>query len=250
MFMQFRLFLGYYNNGSAGTEYLADISDDNTTCIAEGFTRANAADWFTELSDEYGYDAHGKCLIGRYIDQKTGDVLSGNWYDYMYYDPRIRPWYRAAVEAGKRSWSPIYVFSNPGHPVGITAARPVYNANDGSLIGVAGLDFVLTAIEEIIKKFQVYDGVVAFLLDGLGPMMVGASVSGISTSDTGYGGSVGQTNATIADNAVVQLATKYVMSLDDQADETVHIVDNAYWVQQVSLSYFACIRGVFCVFSV
>eukprot|EP00756_Hemistasia_phaeocysticola_P066207 Hpha_TRINITY_DN9075_c0_g1::TRINITY_DN9075_c0_g1_i1::g.142032::m.142032 len=40
------------------------------------------------------------------------------------YDPRLRPWYH---ETGATTWSPVYVFADPGNPLGITVSRPIPN---------------------------------------------------------------------------------------------------------------------------
>ncbi|AIF69311.1 hypothetical protein PAP_04500 [Palaeococcus pacificus DY20341] len=61
------------------------------------------------------------------------------------YDPRIRPWYKDAVAAGKSIWTEPYKDASTGKWV-ITYAIPVYQ--NGELIGVVGIDvFVSTLID-------------------------------------------------------------------------------------------------------
>ncbi|MGB8647441.1 MAG: cache domain-containing protein, partial [Anaerolineae bacterium] len=61
----------------------------------------------------------------------------GNQGELVYsvpdYDPRPRPWYQAAVQAGKQTWTPIFMW--PSGDVGLDAVAPVYDQN-GKLLGV------------------------------------------------------------------------------------------------------------------
>ena len=69
------------------------------------------------------------------------------------YDPRIRPWYKDAVKAGEATWIPIYVdFKDPR--LKLTLAQPLY-AEDGRLLGVVGVDFVLSHIREFLQQVKI-----------------------------------------------------------------------------------------------
>lgn len=48
------------------------------------------------------------------------------------YDARIRPWYKAAVEARKATWSPIFIFKTEKDRIGQFAVKPIYDS-DGIL---------------------------------------------------------------------------------------------------------------------
>lgn len=94
--------------------------------------------------------------------------------------------YLAAVDTQQRTWSPIYVFATQtGLPVGITAARPVYAPYTRALLGVVGLDFVLSSVEDVINSFISTTGMIAYILDGDSSLMIGASIVGISTTSVG-----------------------------------------------------------------
>ena len=54
------------------------------------------------------------------------------------FDPRLRPWFQQAAEAGKQIWTDPYIFFTSRQP-GITAATPVSNEN-GEIIGVVVQD--------------------------------------------------------------------------------------------------------------
>ncbi|HBE19655.1 MAG TPA: histidine kinase [Cyanobacteria bacterium UBA11149] len=83
-----------------------------------------------------------------------------------YYDPRIRPWYQKAVLANKQVWSEIYLdFKEPR--LKITLAQPLYKAN-GSLRGVIGVDFVLSHINEFLKKLKIGKSGETFIMERSG----------------------------------------------------------------------------------
>jgi PAS domain S-box-containing protein len=58
------------------------------------------------------------------------------------YDPRVRPWYTAAVRAERPVWSDVYLDFTTGLPT-ITASQPVYSEGSGQLLGVCATDVLL-----------------------------------------------------------------------------------------------------------
>jgi len=68
------------------------------------------------------------------------------------YDPRARPWYRGAVEAGRRVWLPPYVFFQQGIP-GITCASPQRD-DTGAIVGVYTVDFDLAALSRFVGEMR------------------------------------------------------------------------------------------------
>ena len=202
-------FYGYYNNGTWSMPevqtkpYMAEISESNETCRALNHTSKLAPAWFRELSKEHGYSSGGHCMVARSIDQTTGVVIENiPGSDYIY-DARIRPWYIEAVAAGRRTWSPIYVFPNSGFPVGITAARPLFSPS-AQLVGVAGVDFVLDSIDSILTKFAPLNSTIVYILDGDTTLFVGCTVSGISTGQH-YGGGLGQKDSLTCGIPVIEV---------------------------------------------
>lgn len=65
------------------------------------------------------------------------------------YDPRKRPFYQLAQKAGKRVWTPPYIFYEQAVP-GITCALPVYTGS--RLEGVFSIDFDLNALSDIVAR--------------------------------------------------------------------------------------------------
>ncbi len=82
------------------------------------------------------------------------------------FDPRTRPWYKAAVAAGKPVWSPVYrhfVIKD----MTITASYPVFG-KDGGLLGVFGVDYVLTQINAFLRSIKIARTGWAYVVDGNG----------------------------------------------------------------------------------
>ncbi len=82
------------------------------------------------------------------------------------YDPRVRPWYKKAVQASEETWSDIYIdFKEPR--LKITLVQPIYNKTD-ELQGVAGVDFVLSHIQDFLKDFKVGKSGKTFIMESSG----------------------------------------------------------------------------------
>jgi PAS domain S-box-containing protein len=88
------------------------------------------------------------------------------------YDPRTRPWYKAAKQLGKATWSPIYVFT--ASPVlGITPVMPIYNQT-GNLRGVLAIDVTLSQISDFLKSIKISPSGQVFAIERSGEI-VGSS---------------------------------------------------------------------------
>lgn len=100
------------------------------------------------------------------------DVLpDGTWKEFRHeldtgYDPRTRPFYTSAKNAGHRIWTRPYVFFEQGVP-GITCAQPHLDA-DGKLAGVITIDFDLNALSGFVRSADLseHGTVVLFTPDG------------------------------------------------------------------------------------
>ncbi len=91
------------------------------------------------------------------------------------YDPRQRPWYRAAVGRAQAVWAPVYSDYTSSQPT-ITFAKPVYRANH-QLAGVMAIDMPLTTLADSLKTLAISEHGVAFLMDSDG-MLIASSHSG------------------------------------------------------------------------
>ncbi|NJM85193.1 MAG: sensor histidine kinase [Leptolyngbyaceae cyanobacterium RM2_2_21] len=91
------------------------------------------------------------------------------------FDPRLRPWYQAAVSAGKRTWSPIYRFASQDYALlGITPAVPVYG-DRGQLQGVLAADITLEQISEFLRNLKVSQNGQAFIIERTGEIVASSA---------------------------------------------------------------------------
>jgi len=68
------------------------------------------------------------------------------------YDPRVRPWYKKALEVDGYTLTDPYMFASTD-AVGVTAVKPVYL--EGTLVGVLGLDLILSGVEALVELIEV-----------------------------------------------------------------------------------------------
>jgi len=70
-----------------------------------------------------------------------------------HYDPRTRPYYKAAREAREQTWTETYVFTNDPSPdsPGVTCATPILGT-DGRLLGVVSADFNLESLCGFLRE--------------------------------------------------------------------------------------------------
>ena len=89
------------------------------------------------------------------------------------YDPRIRPWYKAPVKAGKSAWSEIYTYFDFS-TLAITEGLPLYDRK-GNLLGVTAVDLSLSQIGDFLRTVSVGKGR-TFIIERNG-MLVASSTS-------------------------------------------------------------------------
>ncbi len=69
------------------------------------------------------------------------------------FDPRIRPWYRGAVETEDLHWTDVYLFASTQKP-GITVSVPIFD-EDNQLLGVCGIDIDLSAFSRFLDGIEI-----------------------------------------------------------------------------------------------
>ena len=71
---------------------------------------------------------------------------SGNM---VIFDPRTRPWYKMAVEAGEMIFTDVEIDAFTGD-IGVVCAEPIYDQN-GELVAVVGSDLFLSSMQETVQ---------------------------------------------------------------------------------------------------
>ena len=89
------------------------------------------------------------------------------------YNPRLRPWYRVAVKAGKPTWSSIYVFAASPR-LGITHVIPIYDSSE-SLLGILGADLTLSDISNFLRQLDVSDSGQVLIVERSGEIVASST---------------------------------------------------------------------------
>lgn len=85
------------------------------------------------------------------------------------FDPRSRPWYKAAISRQNLIWTSPYVFFSSQRP-GVTTAIPVKNSQS-QIIGVVGADIEISALSEFIGQMPISKNGQAFIVDVSGAVV-------------------------------------------------------------------------------
>jgi PAS domain S-box-containing protein len=140
------------------------------------------------------------------------------------YDPRSRPWYKAAAKAGKSTWSSIYQFT--AMPVlGITPAVPIYNKT-GNIQGVLAIDLTLEQISDFIRSLKIGKSGQAFIIERNGEM-VASSTTELPFVNTNDGQK--RLKATSSNNLLIRSAAESLKKTFGDLDlikEPTHIIFN------------------------
>ena len=91
------------------------------------------------------------------------------------YDPRIRPWYKKAIAVGKPSWSDVYADFKERR-LKVTLVQPVYE-DSGELLGVVGVDFVLSHINEFLETLKIGKTGQTFIVERSSGLVIASSTS-------------------------------------------------------------------------
>jgi PAS domain S-box-containing protein len=105
-----------------------------------------------------------------YIGTTAGELIDGaDWLPPADYDPRHRPWYRRAVEAGQTSFTTPYIDFVTNQLV-IALVSPILV--EGSFRGVMGADTVLDTLVGNLAAVKVGETGYAFIVNDTGTILV------------------------------------------------------------------------------
>ncbi len=135
----------YFSNPQGGLISVGNDERGFSVASTENFTRGNLR--------VQGVDSQG--------NYKNSLVNKPN------YDSRERPFYKTARDAGRPTWSPIYVYIPSSRGLGIAASYPFYD-EVGKLQGVLSSDLSLVAISEFLQNLKVSVQGKAFIIEHSG----------------------------------------------------------------------------------
>ncbi|MFB8789949.1 MAG: PAS domain S-box protein [Potamolinea sp.] len=90
------------------------------------------------------------------------------------YDARERPFYQKAIEVGKATWTPIYIYVPTSRGLGIAASNPFYD-QEGKFQGVLSSDLSLVAINNFLQSLKIGTQGKAFIIDRSGMIVASSS---------------------------------------------------------------------------
>ncbi|MGF1590835.1 MAG: ATP-binding protein [Pleurocapsa sp.] len=90
------------------------------------------------------------------------------------FDFRVDSWYTDAVKAAHPLWSEIYTWDDDPSIVSISASYPLYDRQQ-TLIGVIGIDLVLSQIRDFLNKLPISPNAEIFILEPNGLIVAASS---------------------------------------------------------------------------
>jgi len=115
----------------------------------------------------------------------AGEVKRIERVPYDGYDPRVRPWYRGALERGGPYWTDVYIFFTDRTP-GVTASAPVVDQY-GDVVGVYGVDIELDELSSFLNSLKIGRRGEAIIVDEQGRLVAYPDVREMMRPD-GEGG--------------------------------------------------------------
>ncbi|MEM9003819.1 MAG: diguanylate cyclase [Cyanobacteria bacterium P01_F01_bin.86] len=97
------------------------------------------------------------------------------------FDPRARPWYKAAKVKGDATWSDVYLDFDTLLPT-ITANTPVYKSPEGQFVGVCATDIILSReLNEFLRSLRISKSGIAFIVEPSGLLLASSTKEPITS---------------------------------------------------------------------
>lgn len=122
------------------------------------------------INDRTNTIAQGQLRVYASDDQGRRDGL----LETKPYDPREEDWYQVAVEAGHPVWSEVYQWEDKPEILSISSSFPVYD-RDNQLIGVIGVDLILSQISDFLKQLNVSPRGQVFVIEPSGALIASST---------------------------------------------------------------------------
>jgi sigma-B regulation protein RsbU (phosphoserine phosphatase) len=123
------------------------------------------------------------------------------------FDPRQRPWYQAAAQAGGPTWSPVYLDFITGLPT-LSPGKPVYHPQTGALLGVCAVDLILpTQVRQFLASLTIGKQGRAFVINRTGAVLAS---SGAEPLTVGEGEDLQMLLATESSEALIRESARFL----------------------------------------
>jgi signal transduction histidine kinase/ActR/RegA family two-component response regulator len=127
------------------------------------------------------------------------------------FDPRARPWYRAALTAKKPTWtqpfSSVVTIDGRSNPASIAVVQPIYD-NNGELLAVQANIFRIGKIHQFLSKLRVGRTGQTFIMDRSGNLIASSRIEEpYGTKD----GNFRQVPAVESENPVIRSSARAIL---------------------------------------
>ncbi|MEH2058254.1 MAG: ATP-binding protein [Nostoc sp.] len=120
------------------------------------------------------------------------------------YNPRAEAWYADAIKIGKPVWSQIYQWEDKPEILSISSSYPVYDKTH-KLVGVIGIDLILSQISNFLAKLNVERSGKTFILERSGLIVASSTSNPPYTIVNGKGK---RRSALDSQNSLIRLTTQ------------------------------------------
>jgi methyl-accepting chemotaxis protein len=138
--------VGYINFANESGQFVGVERDGDALWVNDASNRAEPSALSIYATDEEGY----RTALEEVINDPSKTVEEG--------------WYADAVEAQRPVWSEIYQWDDNPNILSISSSSPVYNASE-ELIGVVGVDLLLTQISDFLNQVKVSPSAKIFIIE-------------------------------------------------------------------------------------
>lgn len=159
------------------------------------------------------------------------------------YDPRTRPWYKAAKKANKPTWSEIFPASSSNNTsLQISPVRPIYDI-DGKFQGVLCINIRLSRITDFIDNLYISPNGQSFIMERSGDLIASSTIKQpFKVISQGEDNKIDRIKANQAENPVVSTAA-------EQLQKQFGNLNNIKNSQQIIFSlnkqkYFATVKPI------
>lgn len=164
---------------------------------------------------------------GKYPEQQRASIEeispATNWQSFEYdtddrgnrtkvatvsddYKPLTEAWYTETVEAGKSTWSSVHNWDDDPELLTVAINSPIYN-NKHQLVGVIGIDLLLSAISDFLQQLKISPTAKIFIIERDGLLIGSSSTEKPYTLVNGIGKRLNVLNSS---DAQIQTTAKYL----------------------------------------
>ncbi len=179
--------IGYNNFANSKGEFIGVERLDNGNLL------------INEVSEEEGISR-----LHVYTTDKQGNRR--HLQEIKNYDPRQEAWYADAVKVGKPVWSQIYQWEDKPEVLSISSSYPVYDENR-QLIGVIGVDLILSQIGNFLSELKTRESGKTFILERSGLIVASSSESPYTIIN----GQPKRISGLDSQDSVIRLTTQYLI---------------------------------------